>query len=314
MILLFNYIKIKKDNKNIHILNEKTDNENKIIENKNEELKKQLLNLNEEANYLETLNAASKKQEQETLDRLENIKDKVDKAFSNQKALSQKAFEQYFELLNNDYEKKTIEYDKKIDVLKESYSQQQKECLAELSRVQDELASIKSTRDATRAAALKEKEIKEKLSFYCLSIPESEKNDIQALESIRPRLNKPRVLSMLIWSTFYQKRMNELCNNVLGTSIVTGIYKITNQKTDMCYIGQSVDLASRWKQHAKCGLGIDTPQGNKLYKDMLEYGLDSYSWELLEECPREKLDEKEKYYINLYDAYNYGFNSTKGNK
>lgn len=47
---------------------------------------------------------------------------------------------------------------------------------------------------------------------------------------------------------------------------------------------------------------------------MLEYGLDSYSWELLEECPREKLDEKEKYYINLYDAYNYGFNSTKGNK
>ena len=314
MILLFNYIKIKKDNKNIHILNEKTDNENRIIENKNEELKKQLLNLNEEANYLETLNTASKRQEQETLDRLENIKDKVDKAFSNQKALSQKAFEQYFELLNNDYEKKTIEYDKRIEVLKESYSQQQKECLAELSRVQDELASIKSTRDATRAAALKEKEIKGKLSFYCLSIPESEKNDIQALESIRPRLNKPRVLSMLIWSTFYQKRMNELCNNVLGTSIVTGIYKITNQKTDMCYIGQSVDIASRWKQHAKCGLGIDTPQGNKLYKDMLEYGLDSYSWELLEECPREKLDEKEKYYINLYDAYNYGFNSTKGNK
>lgn len=241
MILLFNYIKIKKDNKNIHILNEKTDNENRIIESKNEELKKQLLNLNEEANYLETLNTASKRQEQETLDRLENIKDKVDKAFSNQKALSQKAFEQYFELLNNDYEKKTIEYDKNIELLKESYSQQQKECLADLSRVQDELASIKSTRDATRAAALKEKEIKEKLSFYCLSIPESEKNDIQALESIRPRLNKPRVLSMLIWSTFYQKRMNELCNNVLGTSIVTGIYKITNQKTDMCYIGQSVN-------------------------------------------------------------------------
>ena len=68
-----------------------------------------LLNLNEEANYLETLNTASKRQEQEMLDRLENIKDKVDKAFSNQKELSQKAFEQYFELLNNDYEKKTIE-------------------------------------------------------------------------------------------------------------------------------------------------------------------------------------------------------------
>ena len=88
MILLFNYIKIKKDNKNIHILNEKTDNENRIIESKNEELKKQLLNLNEEANYLETLNTASKKQEQETQLRRHNLH-KTENLFSD---IRQKAF------------------------------------------------------------------------------------------------------------------------------------------------------------------------------------------------------------------------------
>ncbi|MGN0992835.1 MAG: GIY-YIG nuclease family protein [Bacilli bacterium] len=64
--------------------------------------------------------------------------------------------------------------------------------------------------------------------------------------------------------------MTELCNNVLGTKTICGIYKITNQITKECYIGQSVDIAKRFKDHAKCGLDIDRPQGNKLYQAMLE--------------------------------------------
>jgi hypothetical protein len=47
---------------------------------------------------------------------------------------------------------------------------------------------------------------------------------------------------------------------------------------------------------------------------MLEDGLWNFTFELLEECPREQLNEKEKFYINLYDSYSYGFNSTIGNK
>ena len=66
---------------------------------------------------------------------------------------------------------------------------------------------------------------------------------------------------------------NTSINNILGTAVVCGIYKITNQKTNMCYIGQAADVAKRWKDHAKCGLGIDTPANNKLYKAMQEDGL-----------------------------------------
>ena len=106
--------------------------------------------------------------------------------------------------------------------------------------------------------------------------------------------------------------MTALCNNVLGTTTVTGIYKITNQKDNMCYVGQAVDVATRWKQHAKCGLGIDTPAGNKLYKAMIQDGIWNFSWELLEQCPRPDLDEKEKFYINLYQSYEYGYNSNTG--
>ena len=56
--------------------------------------------------------------------------------------------------------------------------------------------------------------------------------------------------------------MTALCNKILGTEQITGIYKITNQENNKCYIGQSVNISNRWKDHAKHGLGIDTPVGN----------------------------------------------------
>ena len=106
--------------------------------------------------------------------------------------------------------------------------------------------------------------------------------------------------------------MTTLCNNVLGIKTVCGIYKITNQETKEAYIGQSVDISKRWKDHIKCGLGIDTPAGNKLYKAMQEYGVWNFSWELLEECPKEELNAKEKFYIDFYKTYEYGYNSNTG--
>lgn len=108
--------------------------------------------------------------------------------------------------------------------------------------------------------------------------------------------------------------MTTLCNNVLGTNIVSGIYKITNQETNECYIGQAVDVAKRWKDHAKCGLGIDTPANNQLYQAMKEYGLHSFSFELLENCSKEDLNEKEQKYIDIYQSYDYGYNQNKGIK
>ena len=47
---------------------------------------------------------------------------------------------------------------------------------------------------------------------------------------------------------------------------------------------------------------------------MQEYGVWAFSWELLEACPTEKLNEKEKYYIELYQAKELGYNSQGGNK
>ena len=73
-------------------------------------------------------------------------------------------------------------------------------------------------------------------------------------------------------------------------------------------------MAKRWKDHAKCGLDIDRPQGNQLYQAMLRDGIWNFSWELLEQCPKDQLDEKEHFYIDLYDSKNYGYNSSIGIK
>lgn len=232
---------------------------------------------------------------------------------ASQKEVSSKAFENYCDVLDIKYKEIDIEYQLLEENLVNSYSSKQSELLAKLAQEEDRLDKIRSTRAAAIEAQRKEKEIKEKLSFYCLQISEADKEDIRILENIKSRLNKPRVLSMLIWSTFYQKQMTSLCNNILGTTTVCGIYKITNQSNDMCYIGQSVDTSTRWKNHAKAGLGIDTPAGNKLYKAMQEEGIDNFSWEIIEVCSPQDLNTKEKYYIELYQSYNYGYNSNKGN-
>ena len=223
-------------------------------------------------------------------------------------------FEIYEELLDRDYQEKEEEYDNLLKSLQDSYDEEQDDLLDEIAEIQSKLEHLRATRAAAIQAQIKEKEIKEQLSFYCLQPTANELDDIRALERVKPNLHQPRILCMLIWSTYFQKPMTALCNNVLGTTIVTGIYKITNQETDECYIGQAVDVAKRWKDHAKCGLGIDTPASNKLYKAIQEYGIWNFSWELLEQCSKEELDEKEHFYIDLYDSKNYGYNSSIGIK
>lgn len=243
----------------------------------------------------------------------ENLR-QIDETISNSKQRSQEAFESYCDILDSAYRNTEEEYSELEDSLKEAYAIAQEKLLAETSEIQRELDKIKATRTAAIEAQIREKKIKEQQSFYCLKISDADIADIQKLENIKKTLNKPRVLSMLIWQTWFQKPLKALAANILGTSTVTGIYKITNIITGECYIGQAADVASRWSEHAKCGLGIDTPVGNKLYKAMQEYGLQSFSWELLEKCDRTELNEKERYYISLYDSVNYGYNILKGNK
>lgn len=208
-----------------------------------------------------------------------------------------KIFEERCQKLEQEYQLKKSEKENLILTIQE-----------QVQEVESELASIKATRDAALETKRKEEEIKANLDFYRLDISPQEQNDILLLEQIKPRFSNPRVISKLIWSEYYQKIAKVKLPKILGDN-VTGIYKITNTKNDMCYIGQAVDLRKRLIDHIKHACGIDTPQNNKLYKAMMEDGIYNFTFEVVEPCEKERLNEKEAYFIKLFSSVEYGYNS-----
>ena len=165
---------------------------------------------------------------------------------------------------------------------------------------------------AAKAAQLREREIEEKEEFYKLSISEQDLADVKRLLELRFSFRNTNLMSKLIWSEYFLKITNQLCTRILKDKTVIGIYKITNLVTKQSYIGQSVDIASRWKQHIKCGLGIDASHTNMLYNSMQKYGVWNFAFELIEQCSKEQLNEREKFYISLYQTDKFGYNMTQG--
>ena len=102
-----------------------------------------------------------------------------------------------------------------------------------------------------------------------------------------------------------------MCGRVLGENAdKIGIYKITNTKNNMCYIGQTkAGFKNRWRTHAKRGVRAEESTNNRLYKAMWEEGLENFTFQIIEICEPAKLTEREKFFIDYYKAKDYGYNS-----
>jgi group I intron endonuclease len=98
-----------------------------------------------------------------------------------------------------------------------------------------------------------------------------------------------------------------MVGRILGKQTHTGIYKITNLTNGMCYVGQAANVADRWKQHINRGIGADPPTRNKLYPAMLAIGVENFSFELIEECSRDELNEKEQFWQEYFKAKEFGY-------
>lgn len=217
-------------------------------------------------------------------------------------------------LLNKEIKEKEVEYKEYERQLSTIYQNLIDDINRKIGNKREELSKIQNTRISLIEASKREEEIKQKKDYYRIVISDKDKHDISVLEQVKSSLNNPRILNMLVWSTFYQKPMKELIGRVVGSKAKTGVYKITNIENTRCYIGQAIDIAKRFTDHAKCGLGIDAPSSNKLYKAMQEQGLENFTFEILEECNAIDLNEKERFYIDLYKSYEYGYNGNKGIK
>lgn len=87
-----------------------------------------------------------------------------------------------------------------------------------------------------------------------------------------------------------------------------GIYRFQNQITLESYVGQSTNLEERYKRHNRDWINGTTD----FYEAIQEWGWDNFSYEVLEICEKEELNNKEKYWIAFYDSFYNGYNETKG--
>ncbi len=88
-----------------------------------------------------------------------------------------------------------------------------------------------------------------------------------------------------------------------------GIYKITNKLNDKSYIGLSKNIERRFKEHIKDCKFKKYAISNAIEK----YGKDNFTFEIVEECSLEKLEKRERYWINKLKTQSpNGYNLTNG--
>lgn len=80
-----------------------------------------------------------------------------------------------------------------------------------------------------------------------------------------------------------------------------GIYLLRNIVNGKVYVGQSVHVLRRWHEHKKCAKRGDK---SHLYDAIRKYGADMFEHSVLEACTPERLDEREAYWMSLYDCRN----------
>jgi group I intron endonuclease len=92
------------------------------------------------------------------------------------------------------------------------------------------------------------------------------------------------------------------------------IYKITNNINGKVYIGQTRNNPKiRWQQHCRLNLPKDGYELQMVIKKaLIKYGKENFTFEVIEECEVENLNDREIYWISYYDSYYKGYNSTFG--
>lgn len=93
-----------------------------------------------------------------------------------------------------------------------------------------------------------------------------------------------------------------------------GVYKISNKINGKSYIGRSINIHKRFIAHKNRAFNSNSNNYNlPLYKDMRKYGIENFTFDILEECEESELDEREKHYIRQYKANGPdGYNQSDG--
>ena len=91
---------------------------------------------------------------------------------------------------------------------------------------------------------------------------------------------------------------------------ICGVYKITHIGSGKSYIGISKNIHRRWIQHKSW---VNTKnRRSAIYAAMQKYGIDAFTWQIIEECDVDSLEARERHWIVVFDTFNNGYNLTGG--
>lgn len=94
---------------------------------------------------------------------------------------------------------------------------------------------------------------------------------------------------------------------------MVGIYKITNTVNGKVYVGQAVDIKRRWQEHSSHSFSpTHISYNHTIHRAIRKYGIENFTFEVLEECAEALLNEKEIYWIAKLNSKQNGYNMTDG--
>jgi len=178
----------------------------------------------------------------------------------------------------------------------------------QVDQIQEWIEDWRSKQNAVVESYKKLDELKNKDSHHRIILKDDEEVELTELNKAIRKLKNPLPFRKAVYDIYYKPKINELVLRVIGQRKVMGIYKIIHVDSGRTYVGQSVDIGNRWKQHAKRGAGAEVLTANKLYPAMLEFGIEAFHFEVIEEITdSNKLNEAEKYWQNYFKAQEFGY-------
>lgn len=203
-------------------------------------------------------------------------------------------------------------YEEKENELTMTFDAKSQDLSNKISIESSKLADLQAKQLAYIQAQQRQEEIDSNQDYYRLALDEIDINDITLLRELQPRFVKKESIDKLIWEVYYKPAYDILTARLFPKAIkYCGIYRITDLTTGKSYIGQSVDIKERFRQHIKSALTYGKAT-NKLYSTMQKSGVHNFTFEILEEVSRENLNERETYWIEFYKTKDFGLNTTRG--
>lgn len=222
--------------------------------------------------------------------RLEQANNDIEKEIVTKRSLTLKEFGEFTELIEN----------------------QKAEYKEELQSIIEQLNDYKKKQAAINEEIFRQRRLEEQQDFYRVILTEEATEDIQTLLIAKEKLNCREILDKIIYDGYIAKPVSEMIKRVLEGRAPSGIYKITRLKTGEVYIGKSTDIKKRWSEHTKTAYGVGSIAHSTLHTTIRRDGIGGFTFELLEEVPKDKLTEREKYWITFYGSKEYGLNERNG--